>query len=300
MNSDGIGGLVRLEQRVLRVEHEVLHGAVVGVHHDLHRVAQVVHAALRRRVRVARGGGVGVLYPPQAAVGDDHVRVVVQGEEGRRGADARADVVADDDAALALDGRRGEELDGAELRREREAVEQRRDGDAAAPRVVGVHVAVGARVVELLVLGLHEAVAGAALAVVDARLRDLEARHALRRDVLHEEVRGAVAGHLVHGRHGDAEAVRVGDVLVDPRLGLRRQAVDVELARREHRLAVHAVHGVAVHVGVEERVVRPQLLQLPVAGDQGVGIPQADVAQRGLVVCQLLRRERRLGREAAG
>ena len=138
---------------------------------------------------------------------------------------------------------------------ERQPVEERRDGDAAAAGVaLGVHVAAGARVVELRLLGVHQAVSGAALAEVDARLRDLEARRgAHRRDVLHEEVRRAVRGHLVHGAHRHAEAVRVGDVLVDPRLRLLRQPLDVELARREHGLAVDAVDRVAVHVGVEER-----------------------------------------------
>ena len=86
-------------------------------------------------------------------------------------------------------------------------------------------------------------------------------------------------------------------MLIHPGLSLRREPVDVELARREHRLAVHAVHGVAVDVRVEEHVVRAQLLQLAVARHQGVGIPQADVGERGLVVLELLRRQWGLGRQ---
>ena len=88
--------------------------------------------------------------------------------------------------------------------------------------------------------------------------------------------------------------MRVRDVLVDP---LLRQLVHVELARREHRLAVDAVDRVAVHVGVEERVVLAQLLELAVARHQGVGVPQADVAKRRRVVAELLRRERLFGRQ---
>ena len=273
---DGVGGIGHVEG----------HGAAVGVDHDLDRVADVIQAALGRGVRVAIGGGVGVGDPVELAARDDHVGVLVEGQERRGRVQPGDDVVADDDAAGRIDRFGEEEPDRAETHGEGEPVEGRVDGDAAAARVVGVDVAAtgAARVVELGGLGVDQRVVGAQQAVVDARLGDGEVGGARGgRHVLHEKVGRAVGGDLVDRRGHDPEAVGVGQVLVDPGLRLRRQAGDVELARRQHGLAIHAVDVVPVDTDRTELVVVAQLLELVVTGQQGPWVPEPHVADGAVV-----------------
>ena len=97
--------LVGADDGVGRVGDVELHRAVERVDHDLDRVADVVDAAVGLRVRVAVGRRVGVGDPVQLAVGDHHVGVLVERQEGRRGVQALHDVVAQDDAAAGLRSR---------------------------------------------------------------------------------------------------------------------------------------------------------------------------------------------------
>ncbi len=84
--------------------------------------------------------------------------------------------------------------------------------------------------------------------------------------------------------HGDAVAVGVDQLLVDPVAAALGQLLDVQLARRQHHLAQGAVEVVAVDVDVGKVVVGADLLLLAQGVLQGVPVPQADVLQRGLIV----------------
>ena len=87
--------------RIRRIGDIERGGAVVGVDHDLHGVADVVDAAAGgRRVRIAVARRVGVVDPEQAAVGEHQIRIAIEGEERRDLGDALADVAVEDDAAL--------------------------------------------------------------------------------------------------------------------------------------------------------------------------------------------------------
>ena len=91
--------------------------ARVGIDDDLHAVADVVHAADLVRVRDVVRRRVGVLHPVHAAVVDDEVGVAVEPEERRDLMDALLDVPAIDDAAIALERARDEDVDVADLPR---------------------------------------------------------------------------------------------------------------------------------------------------------------------------------------
>jgi len=67
-------------------------------------------------------------------------------------------------------------------------------------------------------------------------------------------------------------------MLVDPRLRLIREPVDVHLTKRDEHLALGAVDRVAVDVHVREVVVGSDTLQLLVRLLDDTGVPQAHVA----------------------
>ena len=144
--------------------------------------------------------------------------------------------------------------------------------DDAGPDLGG-HVRVEVQAVDVLSL-----VDTVRLAVVDARLRDLE--RAGGRNVAHDEVGLAGLAERRGGAHHRAVAVGVDDGAVHPVLRGVVQAALEELARAEKHLPVLAVHDVAVHVHVQERVVEAQVLQLVQHGLQRARVPQAYVPDR--------------------
>ena len=92
------GGLVGLDQRVLRVDHVKGRYSLVRVDDDLDGVADVVYGVaaegLLLRVGVARGGRVGVHDPVEATVDDDKVRIAIERQEGCNLPGAVEDVAA--------------------------------------------------------------------------------------------------------------------------------------------------------------------------------------------------------------
>ena len=150
-------------------------------------------------------------------------------------------------------------------------------------------------VVQLFGVGIRHHVIHRVLAVVDARVfhnqigrRSLVlgsyGNRAVDRDVFGEEFGPALRRELRDRAHGDADAVRIDQFLVHPRLGLRVEALLRHLARRQQHLAILAVYRVSVHVGVLEVVVRPDHLNLAVDVGQRPVVPQSDVVYRLQVV----------------
>ena len=155
------------------------------------------------------------------------------------------------------------------------------------------------RVVKLLRVGVHQHVVVRQLAEVDARLLDVDVagHRRLRRDVLHEQNRQSLLRHFVHRPERDAVAVREGEVLVDPRAV--RQALGIQLARREHHLPQLAVDRVAIVVDRREVVVGAQLLDLAEGLEQRLVIPEAHVLDGVGVAVDVFARQRRVAGEIA-
>ena len=134
-------------------------------------------------------------------------------------------------------------------------------------------------------------------AEVDRRLghRQIDRRH--RRDVADEERRQALARDLVDGTERQPVAVGEGQVLVDPVAAGQR--VGVQLARRQHDLAVLAVDPVAVVVDGDEVVVGADLLDLAEGVLQRLVIPERHVAQRHRVGVEVAAGQRRVAGQLA-
>ena len=151
------------------------------------------------------------------------------------------------------------------------------------------------RVVKLVGIGVDDHVVVRELPEVEARLIDGEVSLGAWRKVPEEEHRKPFLGHLVDRTHRDAEPVRVLQPFVDPRpVG---QAAGVELACREHRLAILAVHDIPVVVDRCELVVGPDLLNLPERVQQRRVVPQPDVVDRLRVVLDVRHGERGVTRQ---
>ena len=80
-----------------------------------------------------------------------------------------------------------------------------------------------------------------------------------------------------HRAHGDTEAVGEPQPGIDPPLRVVLQLLLRDLPGGQHDLAVLAVHGVPVDVGVLEVVVGPDLLDLTVHVQERAVVPQPDV-----------------------
>ncbi len=152
-------------------------------------------------------------------------------------------------------------------------------------------LALALRVIEFLLPGFHVDVGVRQLAVIDFRLGDGEAGNgALHRHVAEIERGQAFRREAVHRVHGDAVAVRVDELLVDPVTAALGELVETEFAGGEHHLAQIAVQRVAIDVDIGKIVVGANLLDLPESALQSPPVPEADVLQRGLVVRQGRRR----------
>ncbi|GBD30465.1 hypothetical protein HRbin32_01570 [bacterium HR32] len=254
---------------------------VVGVHHRLHRVPDVVGGSCGLRVRVAVAGGVGVHDPEQPTLRHHHVRVPVVAQEGSEPPHPVGDGPVEQDTAV------GREVCGQEDPRlpepggERQAPEPAVQRDATLSAVAGGDVLVPARVVELRDPGADDGVIAGELSEVDLgpvhpQLGDLRPR----REVPQPQLRQPLLGHAVDGRGHHAVAVRVHQVAVHPGPGLWGQPVQVQLPRGQHQLLLSTTDPVAVDVHVREHVVGAQSLQLPVRFQEGPVVPQADVFQR--------------------
>ncbi len=180
------------------VEGVQRYGAVVGVHHRLDGVAQVVRAAVdapvagvvaaRRHLRldalgvgVGVGGGVAVADEHDAAADHRDVGVAVPLQERRGLLEAAADVAVEDDPRPWLEVARDQQVDVAEAERERGPAQRPADRDPAAPVVAERHLrrAAWRGRVRLRLAGVGDDVGGTAgrrLAVVDARLPDRDGR----------------------------------------------------------------------------------------------------------------------------
>ena len=94
------------------------------------------------------------------------------------------------------------------------------------------------RVVELLLIGFDVDIGVGHLAKVDLGARDLEAGHGALHGHIREIERGQALGReSVDGIHGDAVAVGVDELVVDPVAAALGQLIHVQLANREHDLA---------------------------------------------------------------
>ena len=268
---------------------------MVGVDRDLDGVADVVHPAGGARVGIAIARGVGVLNPHQAAVGDRHVGIGIEGQEGRDLVHPLADPPVHHHAAVRRQRRREERVGRPEPDREHQPPEQSAERDASGALIRRKNVVVAARIVELFGLGADEDVGLRQLAVVDRRLRHLQVDGGHERQVTDEEHRQTFGRHLVDRAERQAVAVGERQLLVDP--GAARQAARVQLARRQHDLPVLAVDDVAIVVDPGEVVVGADLLDLPEGIEQRLVVPERHVLDRGGVAFEVRPREPGVARE---
>ena len=274
-----------------------VHRAVVGVDGDLDAVPDVVdrlarEARLTPQLRGVEGGRVrelvahrvGVLDVDQPAVVDDDVGVLVEAQERGDHAQPVGQRPVEQQLAVRGDLVGDQQVEITEPQREQQPVDHRVERDPVGPRPARRRVRVaGARIARVVELGLARAnhdIVVVALAEVDAGLGDLG--HAGRRDrrqVTDPELGLPFGGDLVDRDHGNADAVRVDDPLVDPAVRVRVLG-DRQLAGREHHLAQRAVDDVAIGVDVVEVVVLADGLQLVERGLQRPVVPQPGVGER--------------------
>ena len=218
-------------------------------------------------------------------------------EERRDQSDTVGDAAVVENPALAGQIVREQRLHRSEAQREQQLAPERADADAARSVVGREDVVLALRVVELLRLRLDEDVVVRQLAEVEARLGHRQVDGGHRRQVADEQRRQAFTRDLVDRAERQAVAVREREVLVDP--VAVRQRVGVQLARRQHDLAVLAVDHVAVVVDRDEVVVGPDLLDLAEGVLQRLMIPERHVAQRHRVGVEVAPRQRGVPRELA-
>ena len=171
----GEGRGVDAEHGVLRVDRVEAHVPLVGVDHDLDRVADVADPALGRLgIRKALGRRVGVLDPDQAPLVDHEVGVAIEDEERRDLADPVLDLAPELDPAVLVQVVRDQKVDVELVPGIDQPLERGVEQHAAVAVVARVDVVVALRIVELAHARVDEPVAQLLLAVVDRGLRHLE------------------------------------------------------------------------------------------------------------------------------
>ena len=295
---------IRVDDRILAIEHVERGRPVVGVDDRLHAVPEVIDAIaaeqivprVRKRVRRRER----VHHPRQPPiVADDDVRIRIEGEEWRERLNAFAHIAPHHQPALHRHIVAERQLrDVAAIDGDEQAAEESAEHDAAAAFVRRQAVGLALWIVEFLLARLHVHVGVRQLAEIDLGARHLDARNrAAHGHVAQDERRQALrreAGHRIH-RH--AVAVRVDQLFVDPVAAALRQLVDAELARRQHHLTYRAVDRVAVDVDVGKIVVGANLLDLAQRVLQRAPVPQPDVLDRRAIPFEVGRLDARFGRE---
>ncbi len=141
------------------------------------------------------------------------------------------------------------------------------------------------RVVELLLPRLYVHVGISQLAEIDFGPGYVEVAHrALDRHIAQNQGGQAFRRESIYRIHGDAIAVGVDQLLVDPVAAAFRKFFDIQFARCEHYLASGAVDFIAIDVDVREIVVGADFLNLAQRILKRAPVPQPDVLQRSLIV----------------
>ena len=270
---------VHLGDRVFHVDAIERDIAVVRIDDDFHAVADVVQSGDARGVGVQVGLRIRVLDPEEPAIHRHEVRIRVQQQKRRDGLYTFTDVAPVEDAAFVGDCVADQHVVVTELPGVRQAPDQGVELHATGSLVDRRLVAVLAdREIELLLVGVDNDEVGRYLAVVDARLFDID--DANRRDVPDEVFGQAAIGHLVHRHHGEPKAVGELQARVYPTLLVGWQARLVQLSGAEHDLADLAIDHVAIDVHMQEVIERRKRLELVQHLPERAVVPEADVLYR--------------------
>ena len=166
-----------------------------------------------------------------------------------------------------------------------QAAKKSSDRNAAGSLIGREVVALALGIVELLLARLHVYVGVREFAKVNFGPRHAYALHrALHGHIAQDQSRQAFGGEAIHRVHGDAVAMGVDELLIDPVAAAFRQLIDVEFSGGEHHLAYIAVDLISINVDVRKIVIGSDLLNLPQRVLQGMPIPQANILERRLVV----------------
>ena len=234
------------------------------------------------RVRILVGSGERIHHPRKPAIlADHHIWVGIVGEKRSQGRYAIAHVAPHQQPALRVHVvAEGQLSQIAAVDRKQDAAQKAAELDAAVALIGGKTVALALGVIELLLSRLDVDVGVGQLAKIDLRARHAQAGHgALNRHVAQVEGRQPFRRKPVDGVHGDAVAVGINQLFVDPVAAALGQFVDVQLARSEHHLAQGAIDYIAIDVDIGKVVVGTDFLNLPQRVLQRLPIPQADVLQ---------------------
>ncbi len=278
---------VGLDHRVVGIGDVKIHGSVVGVDHDLHRIPDVVaELGDHLRIRVSVAGGVRVEDPSEPAFGDHQIGVVVEPQEGDDLAHALDDVAVHQHPAFVVDVLRKQNLQRFEPGRQKDFAHEGTDREPPLSLVVPVDVFLSLGVIEFLGVRIHEHMFVGQLAEIDLRPFHLQVHLRLRGNVLDEKNRQPLGGHLVDGAQRHAVTVGERQVLVDP--GSVRQTAGKQFPRRQQGLLVFPINRVSVVVHRGELVIRPDLLDLAQGFQQRLLVPEPDVLDGGLVFPDVL------------
>ena len=217
--------------------------AVIGIDHDLDRIADIIEFPIRNwlSVREIIARRIGVLHPEQPPFADDDVGIVVEAKERSNRPYPVLDGTAEHDATVAGNVAADQNVQVLEIPREQHSSSDPVHGDPARALVDSVDIVFAIRIVELRSAAFDDDVGIGLLPIVDAGLLDRRAARCDRRDVLQIEDRqpfGALARDRAHDR-----AIAVGEkhMTVDPRLGVGGHQRRLELAGRQHHRLIGAI-----------------------------------------------------------
>ena len=125
MDSAGVGAgqIERVEQprkrraisaqdRISRIDDVEAHVALIGIDHNLYRVANVTESVVGRLgIGKPVGDGVGILYPEQSPLVDDEIRIAIELQEGCTPRNTLLDRSPQLDAALRQEVRGQDDVD---------------------------------------------------------------------------------------------------------------------------------------------------------------------------------------------
>ena len=73
---------ISAQDRISRIDDVEAHVALIGIDHNLHRVTNVTESIVGRlRIGKPVGDGVRILYPEQAPLVDDEIRIAIKLQE---------------------------------------------------------------------------------------------------------------------------------------------------------------------------------------------------------------------------
>lgn len=290
--------LIGLGDWIVSVYNIEVYITVVGVHHNLNRISDIIglsdFIAVRLRVRIVRACGISVQHPVNLSVCNDRIRVVFVTQIRHNLPHTLCNISVDDDAGVALDVGGYQNL-GALLSDSKHNPVEEIQLDTCISFILVVLVGASVRIVKLVFTGVNQYIVVGHLAEINFRLCYLNlVNRRFRRNILYQYIRLSAGGYSIYPGQSQTITVGIFQMSVQPCI---LNLILVDFSDGKISLGILTVYHVAVYIRIVEAVVLSDTLRLIIESVHRVVVVDTDIFDGLRIVGDILAGQRVVGRE---